>query len=213
VERFNRTVKSKFRKIGFYANDRNETQWSRFRNQFARKYNYEWVHQGISDFLREEAKKDGNDELSEFVKGGISPADVDPTLEKYMMEKKDDETELIKEIFEEDKPIRVGMIVRYLVTDPWDEEKNFPDAFLKKSYGWSKNTFAVSRRFPKKRGSSVGGRTYLLRDDDGDELPRRFLPWELKIESDANVQEAESQTDDVRVGVTGDHLMDALEDL
>jgi hypothetical protein len=131
------------------------------------------------------------------------------------MNRKEEDTETIKQLFRESNPIRVGQTVRYMVTNAWDEEKNFPDAFLKKQYGWSKNTFTVTRRFPKKQGSSVGGRTFLIADSEGNELPRRFLPWELRVVHDSSEgeEEPEEKEDDVRVGQTDDSFIKKLDKL
>jgi hypothetical protein len=175
IERFNRTIKTNFRKIGFFMTDKNESQWNKFRNDLATHYNFHSNHHGLSRFL---IKHMAQDDAQLIKEEGISPADVDQDLEEFIISKKLEETqEADREHFDAKNAVRVGDKVRYRVTNPWDEEKNFPDAFLKKSYGWSKSVYTVVRRV---RGGPNGGRTFII-EKDGEEHPRRFLPWELKV--------------------------------
>lgn len=193
VERFNRTVKATFRKIGLIMNDNNESQWNKERNTFATLYNMQATHHGLLRFFKKHMDPEDYEVIAE---SGISPADVDDDMEAFIISKKQKETAEIDTYYKKHKyKIKIGMKVRYRVVNAWDEESNFPDAFLKKSYGWSKDVYTVKRHHPRRKGGVLAGRTYIL-EKDGEEHRRRFLPWELRVvDKTVSKQDAEDRED------------------
>lgn len=177
VERFNGTIKMKFQDVAAIDNDVRESQYGKKTTLVADKYNHT-PHRGLREILEDIPKLKHRAE-------NITPKGVNRSMERKIIKYMEKETRRVDRNLDEPyRRIRIGDRVRYMITDPKDVQKavKYKNVFGKETYGWSRGVFTVVRKQKRtEHPDSKDARTFYLAGEDGEELPRRFLAWELRI--------------------------------